>query len=130
MPSLGIERVPDERLTKLPVYAQDEILMSRRRIEELTAELNALVNPDHAVSTHADPYADRPKPIGDYPTIRHRLADGSELTIECDPHRLNITASGQSYHQQPVVIPQVSNVLAVAMADTRTLPADPRPGRK
>lgn len=117
-----VTQVPEERLVKLPVYAQDEINMSRQRIEELTAELAKLVEPDHAVTTHADPYHDRPKPIGDNPTIRHRLQGGDEITMELGPHGIKIMGTSASYWSTPAVFPEVSNVLHVKMLDTRTLP--------
>lgn len=122
-----IAQVPEERLGRLPVYAQDEIVMSRRYIAELEAELEALVNPDHSVTTHADPHADRPKPIGDNPTVRHRLADGSEVEVTCQPHKVTVSANGGSYHQRMTVVPQVSNVVDIVVADERNWPQDPRP---
>lgn len=118
----GVSRITDDRLTKLPVYAQDEILMSRKRLDELTAELAALVQPDHAVTTHADPYHVRPKPIGDNPTVRHRFPDGDEVTVEFRPEGMKIMGTSGSYWSAPIVIPEVSNVLWVKMVDTRVLP--------
>lgn len=122
-----ITRVPDDRLAKLPVYAQDEINMARRYIAELEAELEALVNPDHSVTTFADPHASRPKPIGDNPTVRHRLADGSEIEVTCQPHKVTVSANGKSFHQRLVMVPQVSNVVDVVLTDETTWPQDPRP---
>jgi plasmid stabilization system protein ParE len=119
--------VQDDRLTKLPVYAQDEINMARRYIAELEAELAALVNPDHSVTTHADPGADRPKPIGDNPTVRHRLADGNEVEVTYHPHKLTVSANAKSFHQRMVIVPQVSNVVDVVLADETAWPQDPRP---
>jgi hypothetical protein len=117
-----ISRVPDDRLVKLPVYAQDEINMARRYIAELEAELTALVDPDHSVTTHADPYGDRPKPIGNNPTVCHRLETGDEFTVEMGPHGLKIMATSAGYWTYPAVLPEVSNVLHVKMVDSRTLP--------
>lgn len=117
-----ISRVQSDRLTKLPVYAQDEINMSRRYIAELEAELAALVNPDHAVTTHADPYTARPKPIGDNPTVRHRFPTGDEVTVEFRPEGMKIMGTSASYWTTPVVLPEVSNVLWVKMVDSRVLP--------
>jgi hypothetical protein len=122
-----ITQVHEDRLTRLPVYAQDEIVMSRRYIAELEAELDSLVNPDHSVTTFADPHADRPKPIGDNPTVRHRLADGSEVEVQCQPHKVTISANGNSYHQRMTVVPQVSNVVDIVVADETTWLQDPRP---
>lgn len=119
--------LPSDRLARLPVYAQDYISRLAARAEELERELNALLEPNQGATTYADPNGELPKPIGDNPTIRHRLADGSEISIDCQPHRIQISADGASYHQRPVVVPHVSNVLDIVMADTRTLPADPRP---
>lgn len=117
-----ITRVPDDRLAKLPVYAQDEINMARRYIAELEAELEALVNTDHAVTTYADPHAERPKPIGDNPTVRHRFADGDEVTVDFRPEGLKIMGTSASYWSAPVVLPELSNVLWVKMVDSRVLP--------
>jgi plasmid stabilization system protein ParE len=122
-----ITRVPDDRLAKLPVYAQDEINMARRYIAELEAELTALVDPDHSATTHADPHAERPKPIGDNPTVRHRLADGSEVEVNYQPHKVTVSVNGKSFHQRMIVVPQVSNVVDVVLADETTWPQDPRP---
>ena len=122
-----ISRVPDDRLAKLPVYAQDEINMARRHIAELEAELSALVDTDHAVTTYADPHADRPKPIGDNPTVRHRLADGSEVEVTCHPHKVTVSANGNSFHQRLIIVPQVSNVVDVLLSDETAWPQDPRP---
>jgi hypothetical protein len=122
-----ITRVPDDRLAKLPVYAQDEINMARRYIAELEVELAALVNPDHSATTHADPNADRPKPIGDNPTIRHRLADGCEVELDCQPHKVTVSANGKSFHQRLIIVPKVSNVVDVVLADETAWPQDPRP---
>lgn len=122
-----ITQVEPERLAKLPVYAQDEINRSRRVIIELVAELEALIDPNQAVSTHADPHGDRPKPIGDYPTVRHRLASGDQITMELLPHKVSISANGSSYHHRPVVVPRVSNALDIVMIDERHMPSDPRP---
>ena len=122
-----ISRVPDDRLAKLPVYAQDEINMARRYIAELEAELSALVDPDHSATTHVDPHADRPKPIGDNPTVRHRLADGSEIEVTCHPHKVTVSASEKSFNQRMVIVPQVSNVVDVVLADWTAWPQDPRP---
>lgn len=124
---LPVQQVEPERMAKLPVYAQDEINQSRRRIEELTAELEALVAPDNAVSTHADPHADRPKPIGDNPVVRHRLADGSQVEVSYHPHKVVVSANGNSFHQRLIVVPQVSNVVEVILSDETTWPQDPRP---
>lgn len=122
---LPVQRVEPERLAKLPVYAQDEINQSRRRIEELTAELEALVAPDHAVSTHADPSGALPKPVGDYPELRHRFANGDEMRLELLPHKIHLwsVSAGGRY---PVVVPVVSNALDVIIIDADAMPADPR----
>jgi hypothetical protein len=117
----------NDRLSKLPVYAQDEIILLRRRVDELTTELEQLLTPDHAVTTHSDPYADRPKPIGDNPVVRHRLADGSEIEMTFHPHKVTVRASGGSFHQQMVIVPQASNVVDVVLADQSVWPQDPRP---
>jgi plasmid stabilization system protein ParE len=122
-----ITQVSEERFAKLPVYAQDEIAVSRRYIDELEAELAALVAPDHSVTTHADPHADRPKPIGDNPTVRHRLADGSEVEMQCQPHKVTVSANGASFHQRMTIVPQVSNVVDIVVSDETSWPQDPRP---
>lgn len=126
-PRRYIAEVAPERLAKLPVYAQDEINASRRVIAELAAELEALVAPDQAVTTHADAHADRPKPIGDNPTVRHRLADGSEVQVNCHPHKVVVSVNGNSFHQRLIVVPQASNVVEVILADETTWPQDPHP---
>lgn len=126
-PRRYITEVTPDRLAKLPVYAQDEINMSRRVIAELAAELEALVAPDQAVTTHADPNADRPKPIGDNPIVRHRLADGSQVEVSYHPHKVVVSANGNSFHQRLIVVPQVSNVVEVILSDETTWPQDPRP---
>lgn len=126
-PRRYITEVTPDRLAKLPVYAQDEINMSRRVIAELAAELEALVAPDQAVTTHADPHAERPKPIGDNPIVRHRLADGSRVEVRYHPHKVVVSANGNSVHQRLIVVPQVSNVVEVILSDETTWPQDPRP---
>lgn len=121
-----ITQVEPDRLAKLPVYAQDEINQSRRVIVELSKELDQLIQPDHAVTTHSDPYCDRPKPIGDNPTVRHRLQGGDEITLELGPHGIKVMGTSASYWSTPVVLPEVSNVLRIKMVDTRTLPGGGR----
>lgn len=121
-----LSRVPDDRLAKLPVYAQDEINMARQYIAELEAELTAMVNPSHAVTTHAEPDADRPKPIGDNPTVRHQLADGSEVQVDFQPHKVAVSAIGKSFHQRLIIVPHVSNVVDVVLSDETAWPQDPR----
>lgn len=125
-PRRYITEVEPERLDKLPVYAQDEITASRRVIAELAAELEALVAPRESVTTHADPYADRPKPIGDNPTVRHRLESGDEITLEMGPHGIKIMATSAGYWTYPAVLPEVPNVLHVKVVDIRTLPGGGR----
>lgn len=124
---LPVQQVEPERLARLPVYAQDEINQSRRRIEELTAELDALVAPDNAVSTHADPHADRPKPVGDYPSLRHRMADGTEVNLDLLPHKIHLWTSGASHWYTPVMSPSSGNAWDIVVLDSRNWPQDPRP---
>lgn len=121
-PRRYITEVSPERLAKLPVFAQDEINASRRIIAELTRELEQLLSPGRDVTTQADPYADRPKPIGNNPTVRHRFEGGDEITLELGPHGVKLTATSAGYWTYPVVIPEVSNALTIKMVDSRTLP--------
>lgn len=119
-----IRELDAERIARLPVYAQDHVKLLQMRVRELTAELDALVSPDHAVTTHADPSADRPKPIGDNPTIRHRMSGGREVRLELDSNRIAVSTRGGV--ERPLVAPWVSNVLHIYVVDVDKLDQDPR----
>lgn len=111
-----INELAPERLARLPVHAQEHVKLLQMRVRELTAELEALVSPDHAVTTHADPHADRPKPIGDNPTIRHRMSGNRQVRLELGPEAITVSTSGGT--QRPAVMPWVSNVLAIYVVDS------------
>lgn len=119
-----IRELDPERITRLPVYAQDHVNLLQMRVRELTAELDALVSPGHAVTTHADPHSDRPKPIGDNPTIRHRMSGGREVRLELGSN--GITVNTQGGRERPAVVPWVSNVLHIYVVDVDELDRDAR----
>lgn len=119
-----IRELDPERITRLPVYAQDHVKLLQMRVRELTAELEALISPDHAVTTHADPHADRPKPIGDNPTIRHRMSGGREVRLKLGSN--GITVNTQGGRERPAVVPWVSNVLHIYVVDVDELDQDAR----
>lgn len=120
-----IRELDAERIARLPVYAQEHVKLLQMRVRELAAELDALISPDQAVTTHADPYSVHPKPIGDNPTIRHRLADGREATLEMGPRKISIS-SGAGIHGYPVALPWSANVLHIYVADVEKLTGDAR----
>lgn len=119
-----IRELDAERVARLPVYAQDHVKLLQMRVRELTAELDALISPDHAVTTHADPLADRPKPIGDNPTIRHRMSGGRELRLELGSNGITVNTRGGN--ERPAVVPWVSNVLHIYVVDVDELDRDTR----
>lgn len=116
------EPLPEDRMARLPAYAQAQIIALTRRCAELQQELSDLVEPSQDVSTHSDPHGDHPKPVGNYPHLRHRLADGNELQLELQPYRVHVwvTSSGP---RAPVAVPVVSNALDIVVLDDTAFPA-------
>lgn len=109
--NLITDLAPD-RLSRLPVYAQEHILRLQRYVAELTAGMDDLVNPRQDVTTHADPHSDWPKPVGNNPTLRHRMPGGAEVELECGPEKITVTSFGAA-GLQPAIAPRVSNVVDI-----------------
>ena len=112
--------LPAERLERLPAYAQDHISLLQRRVAELTEELEALVAPNSDVTTHADPYAERPKPVGDNPTLHHLMEDGSEVMLELGRRKITVTSINSS-RVSPASVPRVANMLDIYLVDPDAL---------
>lgn len=109
---------PDERETRLPVWAQDIINTLRRRTrqaEEALAEYAASTDPENSPAV-VDPYSDNPRGLS-LTTINFRLGD-EIVQVGVKGESLEISAVNGGL----TIRPHVSNVISVKVESLFTHP--------
>lgn len=108
----------NEKITKLPVWAQDEIFGLRRTVEEKTRRIVELVEGDPEADTFADPYHDEShggtRPLGRGALIRFGGKDHDDtFDVRLEDGILRVQGNS-TYPKEMALLLSHSNVVNVA----------------
>lgn len=101
------------RRAKLPIWAQDEIAFLERRLAEKVAKIAELTTAPEGSNASIDPLSCHPVPIKRNPTIRFELDGGCYLETRFDGRKLVVHGNGPTFEHRFVVLPEVSNSVAI-----------------